>query len=371
MRSHPVNQPAEAAPATPRVMVVDDDPDVLRLFESVLLPEGYDLSLIESGTEALQLLQQESFALVLTDLFLDEVSGLDLLEYAKQHEPETQVVLVTGKASLDSAIAALRGGATDYLTKPVDVDRLRTVVRNAVQRYQLEMKNRELVARLEEHQRVLQQRVREATHELAQANKRLAELAIHDGLTGLYNHRHFQERLDQEVKRADRYNRKVALLMLDLDHFKHFNDTYGHQEGNEALRTIAELLTAHVRQVDIVARYGGEEFAVIVPIEGDSDEAGVVAERIRQIVETTDVTPLDADIPRLTISIGYATYPTDAGDRNELIARADEALYVAKARGRNCVVNYADLGPQDLSLRLKANGQRTVPPSPGLAAPAK
>ena len=358
------------------VLVVDCDAGVLRFMESALRDLGYELVAVRSGTAALDELRTDDFAVVLADLAMGDVGELELLSWVKQHRPDTQVVLVTGRASLDSVIAALRGGAADYLTKPVDVDRLATVVRNAVSRHQLERENRELVKKLEEHQRFLQQRIREATHDLAEANKRLAELAIRDGLTNLYNHRHFQERLDEELKRARRYGRRVSLMMLDLDQFKRFNDTYGHQEGNEALRTVAELLTIHVREVDIVARYGGEEFAVILPIKGEASEIATVSERIREIVESTELLLEDDQVPHLTVSIGHATYPEDAQTRSDLIERADAALYEAKRQGRNCVVAFAALPPEQWhapgngsSSRSRGNGRTCARRDEGTTMP--
>ena len=164
---------------------------------------------------------------------------------------------------------------------------------------------------------------------------RIEEAANTDGLTGLYNHRYFQERLEQELARARQHDERLALLFADLDHFKAFNDRAGHQAGDEALRGLAGLLANELRRVDIAARYGGEEFAVILPDTG-SWGAQEVAERIRRAV---DQTSLARD--RVTISIGVAVFPDDADTGAALIDRADWAMYRAKRRGRNRIETFA------------------------------
>lgn len=161
--------------------------------------------------------------------------------------------------------------------------------------------------------------------------------SITDDLTKLYNHRYFTQMLHQEVERSARYGRPVTLVMVDIDFFKNYNDTYGHLEGNVVLKEVARILVARSRQVDIVARYGGEEFTIIMP-ETDKASATAMAERMRKLVRA-HVFPREETQPggHLTISVGVASHPDDAESPEELIARADEALYAAKSGGRNCV----------------------------------
>jgi diguanylate cyclase (GGDEF)-like protein len=159
--------------------------------------------------------------------------------------------------------------------------------------------------------------------------------SIHDGLTGLYNYAHFQALLAHEIARAQRYEHPVALLMIDIDDFKTYNDTYGHPAGNWALRDVATILQHACRQTDWVARYGGEEFTVILP-ETDMAGALVVADRLRRAVERESQIGLWFRRP-VTISIGVAVYPHDGNTPQELILRADERLYQAKAAGKNRV----------------------------------
>lgn len=168
--------------------------------------------------------------------------------------------------------------------------------------------------------------------------RQTAELAVRDGLTGLLNHRRLHERMKEELSRSLRYHHPMTLMMIDVDYFKRYNDTYGHQQGDELLRALAEILRQNVRQSDIVGRYGGEEFAVILP-ETSKSAAVVLAQRLCGIVANTAF-PGRPDGPpvRCTISIGVASYPEDGLTVSELVAAADTALYRAKRFGRNRVV---------------------------------
>ena len=156
--------------------------------------------------------------------------------------------------------------------------------------------------------------------------------AMTDALTGLFNHGYFQERLDRETKLADRNNDQVSLILLDLDHLKHINDTHGHRTGDAALCHVASIMKATVREVDVCARYGGEEFVVILP-QCDRASAIEVAERLRQSISSR---PFGLS-EQVTASIGVATYPSGAKNKEELIEMADRAMYLAKAAGRNRV----------------------------------
>lgn len=165
---------------------------------------------------------------------------------------------------------------------------------------------------------------------------KLQELSTRDGLTDLYNRREFDNRLREEALRARRYNKPFSVLMLDVDHFKHVNDRYGHPAGDEVLITVADLIRLNVRPIDAVCRYGGEEFSVILP-ETDKEGARVVAERIRStLADSLTATP-QGDMIRVTVSIGIAAFPRDGDTGPALINAADQALYAAKHEGRNLV----------------------------------
>ncbi|MHB1657621.1 MAG: diguanylate cyclase [Burkholderiales bacterium] len=169
--------------------------------------------------------------------------------------------------------------------------------------------------------------------------KALYELATRDGLTGLYNHDTFYALLTDEIARAQRFKRPLALLMLDIDHFKRVNDTHGHRAGDAILKGLSELLNHQVRSIDRVCRYGGEEIAVILP-ETHLDTAASIAERLRAAVEVQPFA-VNADTPvRMTVSIGVASWSMQADSADTLVAAADAALYAAKRSGRNRVSRY-------------------------------
>ncbi|HEY3412861.1 MAG TPA: sensor domain-containing diguanylate cyclase [Armatimonadota bacterium] len=168
----------------------------------------------------------------------------------------------------------------------------------------------------------------------------LRRLAFTDAQTSLFNHRHFQDQLDEEVSRAQRYGRAVSLILMDIDDFKVFNDTFGHPAGDRLLADLAHTLKADLRTVDIAARYGGEEFVVICP-ETQRDQAMILAERLCATIADERFHVDGGESQPVTVSIGVASYPQDARNKTELVDAADHALYEAKRRGKNCVVPFS------------------------------
>lgn len=164
--------------------------------------------------------------------------------------------------------------------------------------------------------------------------------AIHDGLTGLVTRRYFRERLEEEVVRALRRDSRIAFLMVDLDHFKKVNDTYGHLVGDVVLRDVAHLIRRSVREIDLVGRYGGEEFGVVLP-DSARDFGMQIAKRIREVIEQASIRAYDEKV-HVTVSIGAAMCPEDAQSADELIERADQAMYQAKSLGRNRIVTVGE-----------------------------
>jgi len=181
----------------------------------------------------------------------------------------------------------------------------------------------------------------ELTRQLDEKNRMLQDLAAKDGLTGVYNHRYFQEFMVQQIRQARRHSRPLSLVILDIDHFKKFNDTYGHQFGDLVLKELAAILLANVRKSDIVARYGGEEFCVIL---ADTDLKGAVrvAEKIRAAVEQAELPDGNGRSTRFTVSLGAAQLSAKMQEPSDLISIVDAALYVAKKGGRNRVSAYGD-----------------------------
>lgn len=219
-----------------------------------------------------------------------------------------------GEGDLDARVPALRGTELSELSETFN----------------------RMAAALKEQRETLERTVEQRTAELRQANQRLEKLAVTDGLTGVFNHRRFQEALAQEVLRSARNGRPMSVLMCDVDHFKRFNDSLGHPAGDELLRQLAAVLQGELRATDLLARYGGEEFAILLP-ETDKDEAVRVAERLRGAVESK-LDPTERFGQKVSISIGVATWQVDGQGPQALLSAADRALYAAKSRGRNRVV---------------------------------
>jgi diguanylate cyclase (GGDEF)-like protein len=198
----------------------------------------------------------------------------------------------------------------------------------------------------------------EMAAELQRDRGKLTELSITDDLTRLKNFRHFASRLEEEVQRAERYGHHLSLILFDIDHFKHYNDTHGHPAGNEVLRVIGRLLRDSARQTDIIARYGGEEFVIVLP-ETTKGDALMLAEKICRLIEAHRF-PGEERQPggSLTVSGGVAAVPSDLAHSPLLLDAADRALYAAKEAGRNRVLAYApDMGMprRDHTVRLRSD----------------
>lgn len=316
----------------PHILVVDDEPEIVALILDAFQDAPYEMIPCQSGEKAIQLLDQISFSAVITDLCMTPVDGLEVLRQAKRMQPFCEIVMITGFASIDSSLAALRGKVFDYLEKPINLEQLGRTLQNAVRKNELAKENADLVQRLNEQNELLERQVEEATRELQ-------DLTIRDYLTSLYNYRFFVSALTTEVSRSVRYGRPLSLVMLDIDHFKNYNDSLGHLAGNQVLRTLAHILRSLVRENDVVVRYGGEEFAIILP-ETSKSEAAPIISRIQKAIRDRH---FSYTIPSgakaiLTISAGIADCPGDADDFDSLVRRADEALYQAKNTGRDKLI---------------------------------
>ncbi|HEX5063836.1 MAG TPA: diguanylate cyclase [Kofleriaceae bacterium] len=340
------------------IVCVDDEEGVLRVLRAQLGARfGHEAQVLtaRSGDESVALFDEltrdgESIALVIADQIMPGMKGVELLEIVNRRLPTTMKILLTGQAGLDAVIDAInRAHLNQYISKPWDETAILLAVENLLRQYRLVHENQQLIASLSaknqallEMNRELEAKIHERTHELAEANTRLAQLAVTDGLTGLYNHRHLHERLSLEVERSQRSGLPLSLLMLDVDHFKQFNDTFGHPAGDEVLRQLARVLNDTRRANDVVARYGGEEFAVIL-VDTAKFTAAKVAERVRERIAAHDFSDAAQRAGKISVSIGVATFPDDGVDAEGLVRSADTALYAAKRAGRNRVVLYTDV----------------------------
>jgi len=310
-----------------RILVADDDESLRSVLKQVLSMDGYEVILTASGEEALAAFRKEPCSLIITDIRMGNMSGIQLLQEVKLLRPDTQVIIMTSNATLDTAITAIQAGAYDYLTKPFDdIALISSVARRAVEKIRLIEENKSLLEKL-----------KRKNEELEFVNMTLKELTIRDGLTGLYNHRHFQETLAAEILRSKRYAKNFSLVFLDVDFFKQYNDTHGHLHGDAILVALSKLLIAGIRKSDVAVRYGGEEFVLLLP-ETSKEHAFALAGTIREKIAAHPFPGRETQ-PQgmITVSMGIAAFPEDGSDSSTLLHRADEALYQAKNGGRNRV----------------------------------
>lgn len=298
------------------VLVIDDDPGDVELLRRHLekIPDFIITLVVCTSAEAGQAtLMHQSIDLIFLDYLLGAQTGLDLIYTLRQDGDRRPVIILTGQGDQRIAAATMRAGADDYVVKEdLNPDTLRRSLRFVLERVEGERRR-------------------------VQIEAELVRLARFDELTGLYNRRYLLERLAQEALRAKRYGSPLCLMILDVDHFKHINDTYGHLIGDQVLARIGNILRDTIRVTDIAGRYGGEEFCIVLT-ETSLQGACVMAERLRQRIAAEACSADDGTTFQATCSIGVAPYTPDLPDMQAFLVRADRALYKAKASGRNRVM---------------------------------
>jgi diguanylate cyclase (GGDEF)-like protein len=310
------------------ILVADDELAIRNLVAELLEDEGHIVTLAEDGEDALEKFKKEWHEIVFSDIRMPKMTGIELLGEIKKLTDLTQFIIMTSHASVDNSIAALKKGAFDYILKPFeDLE----VVVDAANRAMANL------SAVREQQYLLNTLSRQ-NEELGTLNKKFRELAIRDGLTGLFNHRHGEDRLADEVDRARKFKRELSLLFIDLDNFKFFNDKNGHLAGDEVLHSLGKLMSGATRDSDTLARWGGEEFIIIAP-ETDEHQACKLAEAIRKQVAAFAFPHADQQpLGFVSLSIGVATMSDGIDNAEELLRLADKAVYRAKESGRNRTV---------------------------------
>lgn len=292
-----------------RILIVDDKTDIRDSMCEYMRMAGFAAESAGSAEAALVLIREALFDVMVADIEMPGLGGLELTRLVKR-DSGTDVIVMTGYTQNYSYEDAINIGASDFVIKPVRYEELLLRVR-----------------------RVL--RERGLTEERNRMLEKLQRLAITDGLTTLFNSRHFYSQLELEADRSIRYKHPLALLLIDIDRFKEFNDSYGHLEGDKVLVRFSQILKSCLRANDSAYRYGGEEFTVILP-ETAAEEARTVAQRIRAALEAERFLPSPGHPVSRTISIGVTEY-SPMEDMTAFIRRADEAMYVSKQNGRNRV----------------------------------
>ncbi|MBN8554914.1 MAG: diguanylate cyclase [Deltaproteobacteria bacterium] len=456
-----------------RILIVDDEPSLRELIQTALKEDGWSVDTAENGKLAFEKISQSPFHIVLSDIQMPEMTGIELLEAAKKSHPHIEFVIMTSNATLDTAVKALKAGAYDYLNKPFeDILVVPKKMTHVAEKILLRQQNAELLKRLkkasqdlkrlfdftsslngildeealqkavlaglpqvfqqpdvravwfaEENQKWvkrgmipaddsfqitpefkdpsellertvngrilrLQKFPREGNpkhqfifedlgnsisdifleevltcYSKVEMHQDILSMANRDGLTRLYNHRYFQDRIRQELATVQRQNAQMSLILMDVDHFKNYNDSNGHPAGDKILKQLALILDPEEgkRVSDITARYGGEEFVMLLPFT-PYDGALIKAERIRKAVEDFEFDHREKQpLKKVTLSIGVATYPDHAKLPVDLIEAADQSLYQAKHGGRNRVVGFADILSGVLK-KVEPRESITVPP---------
>ncbi len=308
------------------IVIVDDMPDNLRLLTGILKDRGYKVRPAPNGVRALATIRKEHPELILLDIMMPGLDGYEVCRQLKADEQtkDIPIIFLSALNEVFDKVKAFRAGGVDFITKPFQLEevlaRVKTHLTIRAQQKTLKLQNEEL---LRKNARITEQ------------TKKLELLATRDFLTGLSNRRDFLKRTEQEKNRFNRTKRPFALIMLDIDHFKSINDTYGHTCGDKVLVNVSRTLEKALRAQDILARWGGEEFICLLPETG-LDGAKSAAEKIRLDVQRLAHDCIDA--PALvTATLGACIYDGSL-TIEECIRRADEALYSGKNRGRNQVV---------------------------------
>ena len=291
------------------IMIVDDEEAIRDTTEEFLKFSGYSTISASNAEVALEILKLFQPDIVLTDISMQGISGLEMTKIIKDNYP-VEVIVMTGYIAEHSYEEAINAGASDFIFKPFRFEELSLRIKRVIKEMNLKRQHEELV-------------------------KKLEMLAITDGLTGLYNQRHFYQQLNNEIERHSRYKADLSLLLMDIDHFKIFNDTWGHLEGDKVLMELGLMIKSCLRNMDSAYRYGGEEFTVILP-ETNLKSACIVGERIRQSFASKRFFPVEGKEVYSTISIGAAQF-TEGETIMSLIKRADMAMFKSKQEGRNRV----------------------------------
>ncbi|MBE9176273.1 diguanylate cyclase [Synechocystis salina LEGE 06155] len=289
-----------------KVLVVEDELLIARDLSQRLKKNGFEVvGVASSGVKVHELIAAKTPDLVLMDIVIKgDKDGITLAEEVHKLYG-LPIIFLTAYADDQTLQRSEQSGAYGYILKPFNDAELLVTIRLALQKHQ--------------------------------QYKNLYQQSTRDALTGLFNRRFLEETLGQEEAKFQRHQREFSIILLDIDHFKQFNDTYGHAAGDYVLQRVGDLLQNRVRQMDLVCRYGGEEMLILLP-ECELRQAGEIAESIRSQLSTMPLSYEDTDLGQVTVSVGVACYPHHGATGGETIRTADQCLYQAKQNGRNRVV---------------------------------
>lgn len=294
------------------VLVIEDKDDDRTIIERALTAEGYNVVCTPTGAEGLKLLRKNTYNVIVSELYMADLNGAELTSFVMESNPYVGIIMLTTSSFAAQAVDVLEHGAYAYLTKPLNPREIVLQVKRAYERVLL------LSA--------------------GSQHDELTEMSVKDPLTGVFNRRFMNLFLKRREEKIRSTGKSFAVVMCDVDHFKKFNDTYGHQAGDRILKDMCQILMEAIRDSDAVFRYGGEEFLIFLDNVSKA-EAASVAERIR----STAGLYLPA-----TLSMGLASYPDDSTDVDDLVQKADASLYFSKENGRNRLTVAGNEGSQHL-----------------------
>jgi len=301
-----------------KILLVEDNEAQAETTKEALEKNGYKVLWVKNGASAIKAAKTTLPDVILLDRLLPDLSGEEVCRWLK-FNVDTKgipIIMLTVKSSIEDKVSGIEAGADDYLPKPYN---------------EIEL-NAKIYASL--RTKVLQDELRLKNRQLRELLTKVEALAITDSLTSLFNRRHLENVLEAEWKKSQRYGHPLTCLLIDIDHFKSVNDTYGHKAGDSVLSEISRILENCLREVDTIARWGGEEFVAVLP-NTDLDNGMKAASRVLEKISHHTFGPLPNR--RITVSIGLASTATSIGTASDLITMADCALYEAKKNGRNRV----------------------------------
>jgi two-component system, cell cycle response regulator len=286
------------------ILIVDDDDLVLKTLNVLITSLGYQCLLAGDGIEAVEIIREKKCDLILSDVLMPNMDGLELLDYVRENHPDIDVIIATGFSERASYADVIKAGAIDFIKKPIDQAELEAKLARA-------FRERKMVMELE-------------------------QLSLVDSLTSVFNRRAFDQKFVYEVERAHRQDYQLFLAIIDIDNFKEYNDKYGHQEGDKVLISLGEILEDCTRNnVDMTFRLGGDEFAVLLP-QTSANQATEIVQRIL-------LRYIESNYGKTTLSIGIVSCGRDTKmeldkDITRMKERADKTMYEAKKSGKNCVI---------------------------------
>ena len=310
-----------------KILIVEDVSVIADMLHQFLTRSGYQAKITYSAEEAEEVLKGEEVNIILSDIQLPGMDGITLTKKVKK-KYNLDVIIATGYSSEYSYEDAINNGASDLIFKPIRLNELMLRINRVI-------RERSLIS---ERDRMIEN---------------LRKLSIKDPLTELYNSRYFYEQLEKEIARSGRYLHPLALIFIDIDHFKAINDTYGHMVGDRALLLIAQKMKNCLRSQDTAYRFAGDEFTIILP-ETTADQTEVVADRIRSEMENERLVIFEKQISQITLSLGIAEYVRNE-DMKQFIHRADVTMYQAKKSGGNKIFIMPTANEMSKKLRISGN----------------